>query len=130
MDDKTIHNALNLTPITKERLQVVVPEDDDNVENDFRFTRENLYSVIEQGNKALEDMIDVARASEHPRAYEVVSTLMSTLVNANKDLLDLSKKKRELVGKQEPSVPQTVNNNLFVGSTADLQRALKDLSND
>lgn len=130
MDDKTIHNALNLTPITKERLQVVVPEDDDNVENDFRFTRENLYSVIEQGNKALEDMIDVARASEHPRAYEVVSTLMNTLVNANKDLLDLSKKKRELVGKQESSAPQTVNNNLFVGSTADLQRALKDLSND
>jgi len=130
MDDKTIHNALNLTPITKERLQVVVPEDDDNVENDFRFTRENLYSVIEQGNKALEDMIDVARASEHPRAYEVVSTLMNSLVNANKDLLDLSKKKRELVGKQESSLPQTVNNNLFVGSTADLQRALKDLSND
>lgn len=127
MDDKTIHNALNLTPISKERLQVVVPEDDDSIENDFRYTRENLYSVIEQGNKALEDMIDVARASEHPRAYEVVSTLMSTLVNANKDLLDLSKKKKELLGKQEQAGPQTVNNNLFVGSTADLQKKLREL---
>lgn len=128
MDDKTIHNALNLTPIPKERLQVVVPEDDDSIESDFRFTRGNLYSVIERGSKALEDMIDVARASEHPRAYEVVSTLMSTLVNANKDLLDLSKKKKELLGKEEQKGPQTVNNNLFVGSTADLQKKLRELA--
>lgn len=131
MDDETITSALGITPVKHDNVPVVVPDKtDDDIENDFKYTRENLYSVIEQGNKALEDMIDVARASEHPRAYEVVSTLMNTLVNANKDLLDLSKKKKELAPKEEFSGPQTVNNNLFVGSTADLQKALKDLSND
>ena len=128
MDDDTITTALGLEPIKHESVSVIVPEKTDNdVENDFKYTRENLYSVIEQGNHALEQMMDVARASEHPRAYEVVSTLMTTLVNANKDLLDLSKKKRELMPKEDFDGPQTVNNNLFVGSTADLQKALKEL---
>jgi hypothetical protein len=131
MDDETITSALGLTPVKHENVPVVVPDKtEDSIENDFKYTRENLYSVIEQGNKALEDMIDVARASEHPRAYEVVSTLMNTLVNANKDLLDLSKKKKELAPKEEFEGPKTVNKNLFVGSTADLQKALKDLSDD
>jgi|TARA_R110000850_G_scaffold111448_5_gene224921 hypothetical protein len=128
MDDETITDALGLEPVKHESVSVIIPEKTDNdIENDFKYTRENLYSVIEQGNHALEQMIDVARASEHPRAYEVVSTLMNTLVNANKDLLDLSKKKQELVPKEDFGGPQTVNNNLFVGSTADLQKALKEL---
>jgi hypothetical protein len=127
MDDETITTALGLEPVKRESVSVIVPKKTDNdIENDFKYTRENLYSVIEQGNHALEQMIDVARASEHPRAYEVVSTLMTTLVNANKDLLDLSKKKQELAPKEDFG-PQTVNNNLFVGSTADLQKALKEL---
>ena len=128
MDDDTITDALGLEPVKHESVSIIVPEKTDNdIENDFKYTRENLYTVIEQGNHALEQMMDVARASEHPRAYEVVSTLMNTLVNANKDLLDLSKKKQELAPKEDFGKPQTVNNNLFVGSTADLQKALKEL---
>jgi len=128
--DNTIAKSLGITPLQSEPVEVIVPRQDDNIENDFRYTRENLYSVIEQGNKALEDMIDVARASEHPRAYEVVSTLMKTLVDANKDLLDLSKKKKELIDKEEKVNPQTVNNNLFVGSTADLQQMIEKMTNE
>ena len=121
MDDETITTALGLEPVKHESVSVIVPEKTNNdIENDFKYTSE-------QGNHALEQMIDVARASEHPRAYEVVSTLMTTLVNANKDLLDLSKKKQELAPKESFGGPQTVNNNLFVGSTADLQKALKEL---
>ena len=128
MDDYTITDSLGLEPVKHESVSIIVPEKTDNdIENDFKYTRENLYTVIEQGNHALEQMMDVARASEHPRAYEVVSTLMTTLVNANKDLLDLSKKKQELAPKEDFGGPQTVNNNLFVGSTADLQKALKEL---
>ena len=128
MDDDTITDALGLEPVKHESVSIIVPEKTDNdIENDFKYTRENLYTVIEQGKHALEQMMDVARASEHPRAYEVVSTLMNTLVNANKDLLDLSKKKQELAPKEDFGGPQTVNNNLFVGSTADLQKALKEL---
>ena len=128
--DNTIAKSLGITPLQSEPVEVIVPRHEDNIENDFKYTRENLYSVIEQGNKALEDMIDVARASEHPRAYEVVSTLMKTLVDANKDLLDLSKKKKELIDKEEKVNPQTVNNNLFVGSTADLQQMIEKMTNE
>lgn len=123
MED-VISKSLGLEPVEKQEIDVLVPKTDD-IDNDFKYTRENLYSVIEQGNKALEDMIDVARASEHPRAYEVVGTLMKTLVDANKDLLDLSKKKKDLQKNDEKDMPQTVNNNLIL-STADLQKMIEN----
>lgn len=123
MED-VISKSLGLDPVEKPEVEVLAPQTDD-VHNDFKYTRENLYSVIEQGNKALEDMIDVARASEHPRAYEVVGTLMKTLVDANKDLLDLSKKKKDLQKTDEKDMPQTVNNNLIL-STADLQKMIEN----
>lgn len=129
--DDEIGKSLGLTPL--EDIQIVpvseankpsVPLDD----KDYEYARENFYNVIEKGTHALEDMLEVARASEHPRAYEVVSTIMKTLVDANKDLVTMSDKKREQ--QPENNKPGTVNNNLFVGSTADLQKVLKDLKND
>lgn len=121
-----ISKTLGLEPLDKtSSVEVIVPEDDSNIENDFKYTRENLYSIIEQGSRALEDMIDVAKASEHPRAYEVVSTLMKTIVDANKDLLDLSKKRKELQREEQKDSPQTVNNNLFV-STSELQKMIEN----
>ena len=96
-------------------------------ENDYKYARENFYNVIEKGTDALEQMLDVAKASEHPRAYEVVSTIMKTLVDANKDLVSMGDKKR----KEEPTEDKKVtNNNLFVGSTAELQQLLKDVKNE
>jgi hypothetical protein len=96
-------------------------------ENDYEYARENFYNVIEKGTQALEDMLDVAKASEHPRAYEVVSTLMKTLVDANKDLVEMGKKKAQ---EEAPKDAPVTNNNLFVGSTAELQQLLKDMRND
>jgi len=96
-------------------------------DNDYEYARENFYNVIEKGTQALEDMLDVAKASEHPRAYEVVSTLMKTLVDANKDLVDMGKKKAQ---EEAPKDQPVTNNNLFVGSTAELQQLLKDMRND
>lgn len=94
-------------------------------ERDYAYARENFYNVIEKGTSALEDMLDVAKSSEHPRAYEVVSTLMKTLVDANKDLVKMGEEKRKLTNTNSDT-PVT-NNNLFVGSTSDLQQMLKDL---
>lgn len=91
---------------------------------DFDYARENLYDVISKGQEALFDMLDVAKQSQHPRAYEVLSTLINTLVSANKDLLELQKKKKDLFKTEE--TPQTINNNLFVGSTAELQKLISD----
>lgn len=135
MDDE-IGKSLGLSPIEGEIVEIkkstppAVKQDKDTKEEDYDYARTNFYNVIEKGTQALEDMLDVAKASEHPRAYEVVSTLMKTLVDANKDLVTMSeKKKKEEEPKTEDGKPVT-NNNLFVGSTAELQQILKDMRND
>lgn len=132
MDDE-IGKTLGLEPLPKELLEgeVVVPKpklaEESEEERDYKYARENFYNVIEKGTDALEQMLDVARASEHPRAYEVVSTLMKTLVDANKDLVKMGDDKRKAEAIPEQQDNKTVNNNLFVGSTADLQKMLRDM---
>ena len=126
MDD--ISKALNLPPLDGEVVQpkpVVLRDTSTDKENDFRYARENFYNVIEKGTQALEDMLDIAKSSEHPRAYEVVSTLMKTLVDANKDLVSMAKDREKESSPEETKV--VTNNNLFVGSTNELQKMLKDL---
>lgn len=121
---KEIDNSLNLPPLDMSTEGELVVVQDNEPENDFQYARTNLYNVIEKGSQAIEDMIDLARASQHPRSYEVLSTLLKTVTDANKDLLDIRKKKKDLEDKPV-SDPTTVNNNLFVGSTAELQKLLK-----
>ena len=91
---------------------------------------QNLYSIIENGSAALNALVNVANASESPRAYEVVSHLMKTLTDANKDLLEIQGKvkklKEETPNNQNASV---TNNSLFIGSTMELQQLLLDPTN-
>ena len=105
-------------------------KEDDKIKSDYDYSRETYYDLIEKGREGLEDMIHVARESEHPRAYEVVSTIMKTLVDANKDLVSMSAKKQESEEDKGPSEKAMTNNNLFVGSTAELQQLLKDMRNN
>ncbi len=109
----------------------VVPTDN-KMDKDYEYARSNFYNVIESGTEALEQMLDVAKASEHPRAYEVVSTIMKTLVDANKDLVKMSTDKLKVEGETSSESPNglTTNNNLFVGSTNELQQLLKDMKNN
>lgn len=100
------------------------------VDADFEFARENLMDIINKGQEALYDLLDVARQSQHPRAYEVLSTMMNTMVGASKDLLDLQAKKKKIL-EDDPSLsPQQVTNNLFVGSTADLQKMISNIKGE
>lgn len=92
--------------------------------NDYEYARKNLYDIIEKGSGALEDIIDIAKQSESARAFEVATNLMKTMVDANKDLLELAKKNKEL-SKEEKEGPSTVNNNLFVGSSAELLKMIR-----
>lgn len=97
------------------------------IDTDYRYARENLYDLIENGSHALHELVEIAKASEHPRAFEVVASLMKTLTDANKDLLDIQTKVKKL--RQEDGTaagPNNVTNALFVGSTAELQNMLKD----
>ena len=122
-DDK-IAKALDLTPVesTTPRQLVIEPMQDD-IHLDFQYTRMNLKQVIEQGVHALDEMIEIAKSSQQARSFEVVATLISTLSTANKDLLDLNKKYKDLNDGQSSKGP--VTNNLFVGSTTELLQMLK-----
>ena len=95
------------------------------VDADFEYARENMMEVINKGQEALFDLMDVARQSQHPRAYEVLATMMNTMVGASKDLLDLQAKKKKIMEDDPTASPQQVTSNLFVGSTAELQKYLK-----
>tara|TARA_R110000868_G_scaffold282471_1_gene542722 strand:+ start:3019 stop:3384 length:366 start_codon:yes stop_codon:yes gene_type:complete len=103
-------------------------KEDDNVDNDFEYARQTYHDILAKGSAALDDMMDVARATEHPRAFEVLSGMMKTLADVNGNLLDLHKKKKD-IHKNETTAPALTGgttNNLFVGSTTDLQRFLID----
>jgi hypothetical protein len=100
-------------------------KNDDDISKDYKYARENLYDVIERGTEALDYLLELAKASEHPRAFEVVGSLTKTLVDANKDLLDIQKKVKDLQADDKKEQPQNVTNALFVGSTAELQKLIK-----
>tara|TARA_R110002072_G_C7962222_1_gene534001 strand:- start:1444 stop:1818 length:375 start_codon:yes stop_codon:yes gene_type:complete len=103
-------------------------EDNKNVDNDYQYSREVLFDLIQKGRGALEDMIEVARESEHPRAFEVLSGLMKNTADINDKLLDLNKKHKDINTDPLKQIENgTTNNNVYVGSTADLQRMLQDV---
>lgn len=93
-------------------------------EQDYEYSRDTYYDLIEKGRESLELMIEVARESEHPRAFEVLSGMIKGIADVNDKLMDLNKKQKELTKEDTPTESTTTNNNLFVGSTTDLQRML------
>jgi hypothetical protein len=126
MRKDVISGSLGLDPIDQSaRLASVIPALKAEKNDDYEYARRNLYDVIEKGNNALEDIMDVAKQSESPRAYEVVTNLIKTMVDANKDLLQLAKTRKELEAR-EPEKAQVTNNNLFVGSSAELLKMIKN----
>jgi|DEB0MinimDraft_10_1074344.scaffolds.fasta_scaffold19099_2 hypothetical protein len=102
----------------------------DNVNNDYAYSRQTYYDLIEKGRESLEDMIEVARASEHPRAYEVLSGMIKNISDVNDKLMDLNKKQIDINKKDdEPKQIGNTTNNVFLGSTADLQKLLQQDEN-
>jgi hypothetical protein len=129
---KKLNQILNIQPDADRQYLPMVQDrpEDPTIQNDFDYARENLMDVIEKGQEALFDLMDVARQSQHPRTYEVLSTMMNTLVGANKDLLDLQAKKKKLLEVEPEANNQQVTNNLFVGSTAELQKMIDQRRNN
>ena len=110
------------TEVVKKEVKTDTQEED--IVNDHKYARENLYGIIENGSNALSTLTELAQASEHPRAYEVMGQLMKTLTDANKDLLELHRKTKLL--KQDNATPKNVTNALFVGNTNELQKLMKN----
>ena len=95
------------------------------IKKDYEYTRGNLYSIIEKGQEALNGVLELAQESDQPRAYEVAGQLIKNVSDATDKLLDLQKKLKDLEEDKTPKGPTTVNNALFVGSTAELSKMLK-----
>jgi hypothetical protein len=106
---------------------VLVPKTtmgEEDIDNDYKYQRENFYNLIERGQDAIDGILDLARESEHPRTYEVAGNLIKQVAEVTEKLGDLQNKMKKL--KEVPnSAPKNVTNALFVGSTAELQKMLK-----
>jgi|TARA_Y100000015_G_scaffold38631_1_gene41718 hypothetical protein len=103
-----------------------IKETVDHVKKDYDYTRGNLYSIIEKGQEAINGILELAQESEMPRAYEVAGQLIKNVADATDKLMDLQKKLKDVEEEKQIKGPSTVNNALFVGSTADLAKMLKD----
>ncbi len=103
-----------------------------NIDSDYEYSRQTYYNLIDKGNQSLEQMIEVARESEHPRAYEVLSSMLKNIADINGKLMELNKKKADIENqtKKEALPNKVTNNNLFVGSTSELQRMIYNMSED
>mgnify|MGYP000008666080 CR=1 FL=1 len=111
-------DLIDVTPKKSQR------EDWGDVENDYKYQRENFYNLVEKGSHAIDGILELAKESDHPRAYEVAGNLIKQVAEVTEKLGDLQEKMRKL--KEVPNnAPKNVTNALFVGSTAELQKMLK-----
>jgi len=95
------------------------------IDNDYKYSRDNYYNLIEKGQEAIEGILEIAKEGQHPRAYEVAGALIANVANTVDKLQDLQKKLKELKSVTKSASPQ-IKNALFVGSTKDLQQMLKN----
>jgi gas vesicle protein len=100
-------------------------DSEDNVKSDYEYSRDTYYELIQKGREAMDLMIEVARESEHPRAFEVLSNMIKNVSDVNDKLMDLNKKNKD-INKEETKQVGGTTNNLFIGSTTDLQRLLQN----
>ena len=126
-----LDKTFNITPEVMEEETTVVERQKpdrltkDDIEKDYDYTRGNLYSIIEKGQEAINGILEIAQESEMPRAYEVAGQLIKSVSDATDKLIDLQKKLKDVNEEQVVKGPSTVNNSLFVGSTADLAKLIK-----
>ena len=100
------------------------PTNEEDIENDYKYQRENFYNLVERGSDAIDGILELAKEGEHPRAYEVAGNLIKQVAEVTEKLGDLQEKMKRL--KDVPNnAPKNVTNALFVGSTAELQKMLK-----
>lgn len=120
--------VIDVPAVVKDSHHVDVPEEQ-SIDTDFEMTRKNLHLLLMQGEDALMGALEVAKASEHPRAFEVVGTLMKQLADVNQQLLDLHRQKAKLdePSKGSPGKQVTNNNAIFVGSTSELNKMISNM---
>jgi len=121
--NQTLSEVLDVDPIGSTELLPATPVT--KVDDDADFARENIRTLIEKGNLAVDGILHVAKESEHPRAYEVAANLIKNLSDLNKDLMEIQKRKKDLAPQSQRSGDINVDKAVFVGSTTELSKLLK-----
>jgi len=116
-------------PVVEKKIENIRSQSED-IKKDYEYTRGNLYSIIEKGQEAINGILELAQESEMPRAYEVAGQLIKNVADATDKLLTLQQKLKDVSEEKDLKGPTTVNNALFIGSTAELQKLLKQNSKD
>ena len=118
-----LSEVLDVEPITIENKVVVI---ENAIDDDAEYARVNIRALITKGNLAMDNLLHVAKESEHPRAYEVAAGLIKNLADLNKDLLEIQKRKRDLDPTQSKGNTTNIDKAVFVGSTTELVKFLKN----
>lgn len=130
--DKSMEKIFDVTPVEPvERPLVPVEPKPDNfdlkqdLEDAYQQTKDNLQDLIDQGKEAMDEILNIAKAGQHPRAFEVYGTLLKNVVDANKELLAVQKQMRDMNGKKKDEGGTKIDKAIFVGSTAELNKLIK-----
>ena len=131
--DEIINDALGVKDkkIVKSEPRPVIPRpvENEDIDSDYKYQRENFYNLVERGQDAIQGILDIAQNSDHPRAYDVAGNLIKQVSEVTEKLGDLQEKMKKL--KDVPNkAPKNVTNALFVGSTSELQKILKKKKDD
>lgn len=127
--DETFDVEPTEVEVTERKIERIKSGSED-IKRDYEYTRGNLYSIIEKGQEAIDGILELAQESEMPRAYEVAGQLIKNVADATDKLLTLQQKLKDVQEEKDTKGPTTVNNALFVGSTAELQKLLKNNTPD
>ena len=131
--DKKMTEIFDVTPTVKEEKKESLPvvkkpateEYQQDLTDAYTQSKENLQGIIDQGKEAMEDILQIAKAGQHPRAFEVYGTLLKNMVDANKELLNIQKQMREMEGIKKETNNTNIDKAIFVGSTAELSKLIK-----
>ena len=125
--DQNLSDVFDIEPLDAVQIsQEIVPINNPVVSDDADFARTNIRDLISTGNSALNNLLTVAKESEAPRAYEVAATLIKNLSDLNKDLMEIQKRKQDLTGESAKNKNINVDKAVFVGSTTELVKFLKN----
>jgi hypothetical protein len=122
-------DLFDIEPVETEVVSTKPPvQNEEDIDADYKYARTELYELIQKGQVAIDELIEVARSSNHPRAYEVAFQGIKNVADITDKLADLQKKMKDIRTEDKKSSPTTVNNTMFVGSTADLAKMLRNAS--
>lgn len=126
--NEKLSEALNIEPIELKENTMELVEETNSIDDDTEYARKNIRDLIEKGSIAADHIVEIAKQSEHPRAFEVAANLLKNLADMNKDLLEIQKRKQELKQKVTNNTQNVnIDKAVFVGSTAELIKQLKEI---